>query len=95
MNSELGMILPFAFVMFVVWNGTRIILARTRNPRAPAAGNEQLLMDLARRVQQIEEALEATAKDVQHLREAERFTAQLLSSRATLTSAELAEPTHR
>ena len=26
--------LPFAFVMFVVWNGTRVMLARIRNRRA-------------------------------------------------------------
>ena len=82
MKSELGMILPFAFVMFVVWNGTRIMLARTKNPRAPAAGDEQLLSDLSRRVQQLEESLDVTAREVQRLTEAERFTAQLMSGRA-------------
>jgi hypothetical protein len=33
MSSELGMILPFAFVMFVVWSVTRIIVARSRARR--------------------------------------------------------------
>jgi hypothetical protein len=80
MNSELGMILPFVFVMFVVWSGTRIILARMRIPRNQHAGSEQL-SDLARRVQQIEESLDSTMREVQRLTESERFTTQLLSNR--------------
>jgi hypothetical protein len=88
MNSELGMILPFTFALFVVWSATRILLARLRIPRDPHAGSEQLLSDLTKRIQQLEESLDATTKEVQRLSEAERFTAQLLSDRA-------GEPTHR
>ena len=80
MHSTLGMILPFAFAMFVVWSGTRIILERMRIPRGANAANDQLLQDLARRVQQIEESLDTATKEMQRLSEAERFTSQLLSS---------------
>jgi len=35
MNSELGMILPFTFALFVVWSVTRVLVARTKLPRDP------------------------------------------------------------
>jgi hypothetical protein len=87
MHSELGMILPFVFVLFVVWNGTRIMLAKIEVTRERLAGKDQLLPDLAKRVQQIEESLDATTREVQRLTESERFTAQLLSGRSASTSA--------
>lgn len=88
MNSELGMILPFAFALFVVWSGTRIIIARMQLRRGQSPESEASLADLAKRVEQIEESLDATTKEMQRLVEAERFTAQLLSSRGAAGQAE-------
>jgi hypothetical protein len=88
MNSELGMLLPFAFALVVVWSGTRIILARMQLPRDRHAGDEQSLSDLTRRIERIEDALDATTREVQRLVEAERFTAQLLHGRTVATNAE-------
>ena len=88
MNSELGMILPFAFVLFVVWSGTRIIIARMQLRRDQTPASEASLADLRSRVQQIEESLDATTKEVHRLVEAERFTAQLLSGRAAAGQAD-------
>lgn len=78
MKSELGMLLPFAFVMFVVWNATRILLARThaRSVMPPDIGAR--LDDLAARLDQLERAVEVNAAEVHRIGEAEQFTAQLL-----------------
>jgi len=78
MNSELGMLLPFAFALFVVWSGTRILLARAQARSSMPADVYTRLDDLAARLDQLEQVVEATASEVQRVGEAEQFTAQLL-----------------
>ncbi|MGH7650434.1 MAG: hypothetical protein ACREMS_01190 [Gemmatimonadaceae bacterium] len=79
MNSELGMLLPFAFVMFVVWNGSRILLARLHARSTVPADIDRQLKDLAARIEQLEQAGDLNAAELQRLAEAERFTTRLLS----------------
>jgi outer membrane murein-binding lipoprotein Lpp len=78
MNSELGMLLPFAFVMFAVWNGTRILLARTHARSAMSPDINARLDNLAAHLDRLEQVVEATATEVHRVKEAEQFTAQLL-----------------
>jgi hypothetical protein len=81
MNSELGMLLPFAFVMLVVWSGTRIILARTHARGLVPPDVRKQLDDLATRLDRLEQMTDATATEVERVREAEQFNAQLLRAR--------------
>jgi outer membrane murein-binding lipoprotein Lpp len=82
MNSELGMLLPFAFVMFAVWSGTRIILARTQARSAIRPDVQTRLDDLAARLDQLEQVVDSTAAEVRRVGEAEQFTAQLLGGQS-------------
>ena len=98
MNSELGMLLPFAFVMFVmfvVWSGTRIILARSHARKGDAVENAQIA-ELTARVDYLEQSLDATTSELQRLTDAERFTTQLLAKRTASsldpTNAQAAQP---
>ena len=88
MNSELGMLLPFAFALFVVWSGTRILLARTQARTTLPPDFQTRLDDLASRLNQLEQVVEATATEVQRVGEAEQFTAQLLGGRSVETGRE-------
>ena len=47
MNSELGMLLPFAAVMFVIWCGTRIVLRWIDRSRVSPVNAERRLHELS------------------------------------------------
>jgi outer membrane murein-binding lipoprotein Lpp len=78
MNSELGMLLPFAFVIVAVWCGTRIYIARLQSRDAARPDIHARLDHLAARLDQLDQVVEATAAEVHRVGEAEEFTAQLL-----------------
>jgi hypothetical protein len=93
-SSELGMLLPFAFVMFVVWNGSRILLARQHARGTVPADVDRRLKDLAVRIEQLEQAGDLNAAELQRLAEAERFTTQLLGEQSAGSSYQsLSRPT--
>jgi outer membrane murein-binding lipoprotein Lpp len=78
MNSELGMLLPFAFVIFAVWSGTRMYLARLQSRGAAPPDMNARLDHLAARFDHLEQVVDAIAAEVHRVGEAEEFTAQLL-----------------
>jgi hypothetical protein len=79
MNSELGMLLPFAFAIFVVWCGSRILLARIHARGAIPPDLRERLEDLAARIDQLEQAADASAAELKRIAEAEDFTTRLLT----------------
>jgi hypothetical protein len=82
MNSELGMLLPFAFVIFLVWSGSRVLLARIHARGGVPADVEKQLIELRARIEELERTADLTAAELQRVAEAERFTTQLLSERS-------------
>jgi hypothetical protein len=78
-SSELGMLLPFAFVMFAVWSVTRVMLARTHARGSVPVNLQRQLDDLTTRLEQVEQSLDGTVREVQRLAEAEQFTTRLLT----------------
>jgi len=57
MNSELGMLLPFAAVMFVMWCGTRIVLRWIDRSRVSPVNAERRLHELSDRLDRLEKAV--------------------------------------
>ena len=79
MHSELGMLLPFAFVIFATWSGSRILLARIHARGSVPLDLQKRLDELVARVDRLEHAAADSAVELKRIAEAEDFTTQLLS----------------
>jgi hypothetical protein len=82
MNSELGMLLPFAFVIFAIWTGSRILLARMQTRGTVPPDITKRIEELAERLDRLEQTVDASAAEIRRVAEAEQFTTQLLSERS-------------
>jgi hypothetical protein len=79
MNNEiLEELMVFVGLMALLGSLTKIILSIVNRRRIPANAATPALEDIAQRLGRIEQAVDATAVEVERISEAQRFTTKLL-----------------
>ena len=89
MNEEiLAELLVFSGLMATLGCITRVILAIiNRRKAAVDSGNQTALSEIAHRLARLEQAVDATALEVERISEGQRFTTKLLSERGRESAA--------
>ena len=75
-------ILVFSGLMALLGSITKIILAAINKRRGGPANSEPLIADMAQRLARMEQAIDATAIEVERISEGQRFTTKVLAERA-------------
>jgi hypothetical protein len=77
-NQILEELMVFVGLMALLGSLTKIILSIVNRRRLPANSGTPALEDIAQRLGRIEQAVDATAVEVERISEAQRFTTKLL-----------------